>query len=332
MAPSERSRRLLSRPACRRRCRKPSRGKARASSSPMSAGAPHLSPTAPPMLVRPGAAHRRRGLCHPGRRIDRARGRCDCRPAPIACRRRSGGVSASASRYRSRCALLPGAVVMALFFMAIPGFIAGLILWKVSELRHAATWPSTRAQITRSEMRAEHHRHSGEVTQVRNLPDVEYEFTLGDQVIKGNAHRRRRDSRRSVEATLDHYRVGTTVPVYYDPEEPRERAARTRCAVADRRALRHRCGACSWSASRCWRSSGTSRASSTASLGLFPREGVPARRRFLHPGRHAWCWPCSGRRGARWPRRRPGRRLPAASSPARSSTIASGSVARAPAR
>jgi hypothetical protein len=115
--------------------------------------------------------------------------------------------------------LLPGAVVMALFFMAIPGFIAGLILWKVSELRHAATWPSTRAKITRSEMRAEHHRHSGEVTQVRNLPHVEYEFTLGDRVIKG--------TRIGVgeipddpQATLDHYRVGTTVAVYYDPKNP----------------------------------------------------------------------------------------------------------------
>ena len=115
--------------------------------------------------------------------------------------------------------LLPGAVVMALFFMAIPGFIAGLILWKVNELRHAATWPSTRAKITRSEMRAEHHRHAGEVTQVRNLPHVEYEFALGGRVIKG--------TRIGVgeipddpQATLDHYRVGTTVPVYYDPKNP----------------------------------------------------------------------------------------------------------------
>ena len=115
--------------------------------------------------------------------------------------------------------LLPGAVVMALFFLAIPGFIAGLILWKVSEVRHAATWPSTRAKITKSEMRAEHHRHSGEVTQVRNLPHVEYEFTLGDRVING--------TRIGVgevpddpQATLNHYRVGTTVPVYYDPKNP----------------------------------------------------------------------------------------------------------------
>jgi len=115
--------------------------------------------------------------------------------------------------------VLPGAVVMALFFMAIPTFIAGLILWKVSELRHAAAWPSTRAKITRSEMRAEHHRRSGEVTEVKNIPHVEYEFTLGDRMIKGT----RIDVgeiRDDPQATLDHYRVGATVPVYYDPKNP----------------------------------------------------------------------------------------------------------------
>jgi hypothetical protein len=115
--------------------------------------------------------------------------------------------------------LLPGAVVMGLFFMAIPGFISGLILWKVNELRHAATWPSTRAKITKSEMRAERHRFSGEVTEVRNVPHVEYEFTLGDRVITG----KRIDVgevRDDPKGTLDHYQVGMTVPVYYDPQNP----------------------------------------------------------------------------------------------------------------
>jgi hypothetical protein len=114
--------------------------------------------------------------------------------------------------------LLPGPVVMALFFMAIPGSIAGLILWKTSELRHAASWPSTSARITRSGLRAQH-RHSGDVTDVKNVPDVEYEFTLGDRVIKGTRISVG-DASDSAEATLDHYRVGATVPVYYDPKNP----------------------------------------------------------------------------------------------------------------
>jgi hypothetical protein len=115
--------------------------------------------------------------------------------------------------------LLPGAVVAALFFMAIPGFISGLILWKVSELRHAAAWPSTRAKITKSEMRADHHRHSGDVTTVKNVPDIEYEFTLGDRVIRGKRIGVG-EIPDDIEATLDHYRVGTVVPVYYDPKNP----------------------------------------------------------------------------------------------------------------
>jgi hypothetical protein len=115
--------------------------------------------------------------------------------------------------------LLPGAVVMGLFFMAIPGFIAGLILWKVSELRHAATWPSTRAKITKSALRADHHRHSGDVTTVKNVPDIEYEFTLGDQVIRGKRIGVG-EIPDDIEATLAHYSVGAIVPVYYDPKNP----------------------------------------------------------------------------------------------------------------
>ncbi len=108
---------------------------------------------------------------------------------------------------------------MALFFMAIPGSIAGVILWKTSELRHAASWPMTSARITKSALRAQHHRHSGDVTEVKNVPDIEYEFTLGDRVIKGTRISVG-DASDSAEATLDHYRVGATVPVYYDAKNP----------------------------------------------------------------------------------------------------------------
>ncbi len=115
--------------------------------------------------------------------------------------------------------LLPGAVVMGLFFMAIPTFLAGLILWKVGEVRAASTWPSTRARIVKSELRATHHRRGGEVTEVRNLPHVEYEFTAGGRVIKGTRIGVG-EVPDNIEATLDHYRVGATVPVYYDPGNP----------------------------------------------------------------------------------------------------------------
>src|SRR5207237_10598987 len=81
--------------------------------------------------------------------------------------------------------LLPGAIVMALVIIAVPTVIAGLILRKTVQLRRAANWPSAHARIVKSQTRAEHRRHAGEVTQVTNLPDIEYEFSLGDRIIRG---------------------------------------------------------------------------------------------------------------------------------------------------
>jgi len=115
---------------------------------------------------------------------------------------------------------LPGEIIMALFFMAIPVAIAGVILCKAIEVRHAAAWPSTRARITRSKLRAEHHRHAADVTAVTNVADIEYEFTLGDRIIRGTRFGIGETAGASLEEMLDHYRVGATVPVYYDPKNP----------------------------------------------------------------------------------------------------------------
>ena len=68
---------------------------------------------------------------------------------------------------------LPGDIIMALFFMAIPVLIAGIIVWKAMQLRQAASWPSTRARIIKSKIRAQHHRHAADVTQVANTADIE---------------------------------------------------------------------------------------------------------------------------------------------------------------
>src|SRR5580704_3869110 len=48
---------------------------------------------------------------------------------------------------------LPGDVIMALFFMAIPVSLAGVILWKGIQVHHAAAWPSTRGRIVKSTLR-----------------------------------------------------------------------------------------------------------------------------------------------------------------------------------
>jgi Protein of unknown function (DUF3592) len=115
--------------------------------------------------------------------------------------------------------VLPAPIFMALFFMAIPGAITAQILGRTSELRHAANWPSTRARITKSAVRLEHRSDAQDVTEVKNLPDIEYEFTLGDRVIKGTRVSVA-DNTANVDEMLDHYKVGATVPVYYDPRDP----------------------------------------------------------------------------------------------------------------
>jgi hypothetical protein len=81
-----------------------------------------------------------------------------------------------------------------------------------------AGWPSTRARIIKSETRAEYRHRAGEATQVVNVPHVEYEFRLGDRVIRGS--RVSIGESADTEELLNHYPVGATVPVYYNPKDP----------------------------------------------------------------------------------------------------------------
>ena len=115
---------------------------------------------------------------------------------------------------------LPGDLIMALFFMALPVSLAGVILWKGTQVRHAAAWPSTRGRIVRSTLRAQHHRQQADVTKVNNVADVEYEYTLGDRAFRGTRIGIGDITGGRLEQTLNHYSVGATVPVYYDPKNP----------------------------------------------------------------------------------------------------------------
>ena len=74
--------------------------------------------------------------------------------------------------------LLPGEIIVALMVMAIPMLLAGLILWKTMQVRAAATWPSTRARIIKSQLRAQHQRRAEGVTEIVNVPAIEYEFPV----------------------------------------------------------------------------------------------------------------------------------------------------------
>jgi hypothetical protein len=102
---------------------------------------------------------------------------------------------------------LPGDIIMALFFMALPVSIAGAILWQGTQVRHAAAWPSTRGRIVRSTLRAQRHRMQADVTKVSNAADVEYEYTLGDRVFRGTRIGIGDIAGGRLEQTLNHYSV-----------------------------------------------------------------------------------------------------------------------------
>jgi hypothetical protein len=58
------------------------------------------------------------------------------------------------------------------------------------------------------------------VTKVANVADIEYEFRLGDRVFRGTRVGLGEIAAAGLEATLNHYHVGASVPVYYDPKNP----------------------------------------------------------------------------------------------------------------
>jgi hypothetical protein len=108
--------------------------------------------------------------------------------------------------------------------MAFPSLISGFILTKTLKLRQAATWPSTRARITRSQLQTEHRRPIDDVTKVINVPVVEYEFKLGENTFRGDRIKLSENAGNDPQTTelLDRYPAGTTTLVYYNPRDPRE--------------------------------------------------------------------------------------------------------------
>ena len=111
-----------------------------------------------------------------------------------------------------------GGWLMLMFALLFPGIIALAAATKVAAAQRAAKWTRASARILRSEL----------VTEKRNdreqqVPRVEYEFNVGFHPYRGS----RVDFAEIVAgpdavATVSRYRVGTTVPVYYNPADPAE--------------------------------------------------------------------------------------------------------------
>jgi hypothetical protein len=92
---------------------------------------------------------------------------------------------------------------------------------KLIELHAAKNWSETTARIVRSQTAVRRHQFEGEPETVTNVPDVEYEFTVGGRTVHGMRIGIGDPSDDNIEAVLKRYPVGATVPVYYDPRDPK---------------------------------------------------------------------------------------------------------------
>jgi len=108
------------------------------------------------------------------------------------------------------------------FFFAVglpAGFLA-LILYLTLRVRKAARWTQGRARITRAKVQVDHSHF--DKTRAINKAAVAYEFTVGGKTIQGDRISIGLAPAERVDETLKRYKVGAEVPVYYDPENPRD--------------------------------------------------------------------------------------------------------------
>jgi hypothetical protein len=112
-------------------------------------------------------------------------------------------------------------VLWVLFFaMGLPVAFLALIIYLTRRVRKAARWKEGRARITRAKVQVDHSHF--DKTRAINKAAVAYEFTVDGKTIQGDRISIGLAPAERVDETLKRYRVGAEVPVYYDPENPRD--------------------------------------------------------------------------------------------------------------
>jgi hypothetical protein len=113
-------------------------------------------------------------------------------------------------------------IVVVAIVMPIPVLIAVLSVRKSLQSRKAEKWAQTSARITRSEVQVRHHHFLNDVTQVTNVPAVEYEFSIGPQTFHGSRVGFGEVGEANLQDFLKRFPKGAVVPVFYDPASPHE--------------------------------------------------------------------------------------------------------------
>jgi hypothetical protein len=106
------------------------------------------------------------------------------------------------------------------FVVGLPAGFLALIIYLTLRVRKAARWTQGRARITRAKVQVDHSHF--DKTRALNKAAVAYEFTADGKTIQGNRISLGLAPAERVDQTLKRYRVGAEVPVYYDPENPRD--------------------------------------------------------------------------------------------------------------
>jgi len=112
--------------------------------------------------------------------------------------------------------------VLWVFFFAVglPVAFLSLIIYLTRRVRKAARWTEGRAHITRAKVQVDHSHF--DKTRAINKAAVAYEFTVDGKTIHGDRISIGLAPAERVDETLKRYRVGAEVPVYYDPQNPRD--------------------------------------------------------------------------------------------------------------
>lgn len=100
-----------------------------------------------------------------------------------------------------------------------------LYLRNKQKAQASTTWPSTEGRITGHKIRVDEV-GDDDSSRVSYVPEVHYEYP-----VEGSLHQGKRisfgsepsfPSRKKAEDFLESYPVGSTIPVYYNPEKPQE--------------------------------------------------------------------------------------------------------------
>lgn len=113
--------------------------------------------------------------------------------------------------------VLRGGWIVVLFALAFPGVIAAAAATKQREAKQAAAWTKASGHILSSGLATE--TINGKEVQV---PRVEYEFAVGMSLhkVRGKRISIGESGPHGADEVLKRYRPGTSVPVYYDPDDP----------------------------------------------------------------------------------------------------------------